>query len=630
MAIVYKCKMCGASLDINEGDKITKCSYCHTQQTLPKISDDERANLYDRANHFRRNNDYDKAMALYEKLLNADTTDAEAYWSLILCKYGIEYVEDTRQMRRVPTINRMQYTSVLADEDYKSALEYADISQREIYETEAKEIDQIQKGILAISQKEEPFDVFICYKESDENGRRTPDSVLAQELYYGLTNEGFKVFFARITLEDKLGSAYEPYIFAALNSAKVMVALGTKPEHFNAVWVKNEWSRFLGLMKKDNTKTLIPAYKDMDAYDLPEDFSHLQAQDMSKLGFMQDLIRGIKKIVDANKQEKVTTSSNGNVANYLKRIQLFIKDGDFDSAREYCEKVLDLDPENADAYFYRLMADYDLRKVEHFKFLEESYEYNSNYRHAYEFGDTERKAFLKDTLEQIKENIAKQNKLKREQAEKRNAEASRQARINEHKQKISYAQSVIQRTINDNNNLQAQIKNQTLANEKLAKVGGKRRKGAIVHIIGLVAFIIGIIIAGIAGAMGIADLTKTTEELLKPENIIDLTLILIAGVVMIIGAILALAGISIMLKNNPERDYSIVEIFIYCCLMFLYDIIGIYLSYKALKSDDKQELAKGKKKIEELQRRIEENNNTIDKYKKELEASNASLRNLTN
>ena len=44
---------------------------------------------------------------------------------------------------------------------------------------------------------------------------------------------------------------------------------------------------------------LVPAYKDMDPYDLPEEFSHLQAQDMSKLGFMQDLIRGIKKIVSA-------------------------------------------------------------------------------------------------------------------------------------------------------------------------------------------------------------------------------------------------------------------------------------------------------------------------------------------
>ena len=46
-----------------------------------------------------------------------------------------------------------------------------------------------------------------------------------------------------------------------------------------------------------------PAYRDMDPYDLPDEFSHLQAQDMSKLGFMQDLIRGIKKLAAAAAEE---------------------------------------------------------------------------------------------------------------------------------------------------------------------------------------------------------------------------------------------------------------------------------------------------------------------------------------
>ena len=121
-----------------------------------------------------------------------------------------------------------------------------------------------------------------------------------------MTQEGFKVFFSRITLEDKLGTAYEPYIFAALNSAKVMVVIGTKEEYFNAVWVKNEWSRFLALIRDGKRKILIPAYRDMDPYDLPEEFSHLQAQDMSKLGFMQDLIRGIKKLVGVEKLNKIS------------------------------------------------------------------------------------------------------------------------------------------------------------------------------------------------------------------------------------------------------------------------------------------------------------------------------------
>ena len=294
---VIKCKMCGGTLEIKNNETVAICEYCGTKQTLPKLDDERKTNLYDRANHFRRNNEFDKAMGIYEQILNEDSTDAESYWSLVLCRYGIEYVEDPATHKRIPTVNRAQYISIFDDEDYKSALQYADGYQKEVYESEAAAINEIQKGILAISQKEEPFDVFICYKETDANGRRTQDSVLATELYHELTREGFKVFFSRITLEDKLGQEYEPYIFAALNSAKVMVVLGTKPEYFNAVWVKNEWSRYLALIKNGARKMLIPAYKDMDPYDLPEEYSHFQAQDMSKLGFMQDLVTGIKKIV---------------------------------------------------------------------------------------------------------------------------------------------------------------------------------------------------------------------------------------------------------------------------------------------------------------------------------------------
>lgn len=403
----FKCKMCGGTLEIQPGQTVVECEYCGTQQTLPRLDDDRRANLYDRANHFRRNNDFDKAMGIYEQILNEDQTDAESYWSLVLCRYGIEYVENPEDHKRIPTVHRVQYTSVFDDSDYKSALEYADTYQRSIYENEAKAINEIQKGILAISQQEEPFDVFICYKESDNNGRRTPDSVLANDLYHQLTQEGFKVFFARITLEDKLGSAYEPYIFAALNSAKVMIVLGTRPEYFSAVWVKNEWSRYLALIRQGEKKILIPAYKDMDPYDLPEEFSHLQAQDMSKLGFMQDLIRGIKKITQKDDEHttivKETVISNGNVdtAALLKRVFMFLEDGDWKAADEYCEKVLDIDPENASAYLGKLLSELEVRKQENLKICARPFDDNKNYQKAIRFADEKLKAMLIDCIDYI-------------------------------------------------------------------------------------------------------------------------------------------------------------------------------------------------------------------------------------
>lgn len=400
--------MCGGTLEFAPGDTVATCEYCGTKQTLPRLDDDKRANLYDRAGHFRRNNEFDKAAGIYEQILSEDSTDAEAYWSLVLCRYGIEYVEDPRTHKHIPTVNRAQYTSIFDDEDYKSAIANADAAQREVYETEAKTINEIQKGILAISQKEDPFDVFICYKETDENGRRTPDSVLANDLYHQLMGEGFKVFFARITLEDKLGSAYEPYIFAALNSAKVMVVLGTKPAYFNAVWVKNEWSRYLALIKGGAKKILIPAYKDMDPYDLPEEFSHLQAQDMSKLGFMQDLIRGIKKLTgsDAPKartvvKETVVTGANASIAPLLKRAFMFLEDGNWQEADAYCEKVLDQDPECAEAYLGKLMAECKVKKQEDLADLAEPFDGSNHYQKAVRFGNEKLASTLKGYIDHI-------------------------------------------------------------------------------------------------------------------------------------------------------------------------------------------------------------------------------------
>lgn len=123
---VFKCKMCGGSLTVEENQSTAVCDYCGTAQTLPQLNNDRRINLYDRANHFRRNSEFDKAMGIYEQILNEDPTDAEAYWSRVLCRYGIEYVEDPTTHKRIPTVNRTQFTSIFDDADYQSALQYGD------------------------------------------------------------------------------------------------------------------------------------------------------------------------------------------------------------------------------------------------------------------------------------------------------------------------------------------------------------------------------------------------------------------------------------------------------------------------------------------------------------------------
>ena len=365
---ILKCKMCGGNLEYAPDATVCECEYCGSKQTIPVVDDEKKISLYERANRLRFNCEFDKAAVIYESIVADFPEEAEAYWGLILCKYGIEYVDDPVDGKKVPTCHRSSFDSVMDDDDFELVMENSDILSRRVYREEAKKIEEIRKGIIKVSGNEQPYDIFICYKENDENGERTVDSVIAQEVYTALTNKGYRVFFSRISLEDKIGMEYEPYIFAALNSAKVMLAFGTSYDYYNAVWVKNEWSRFLKLMAKDKTKHLIPCYKDIDAYDIPKEFKHLQAQDMGKVGAIQDLLRGIDKLMDkagVQYDEKAGTSKQelsdvvasvmasntiNDVEKLVERGYISLEDGEFEKADSLFENVLNKEPKCAEAY----------------------------------------------------------------------------------------------------------------------------------------------------------------------------------------------------------------------------------------------------------------------------------------
>lgn len=297
MATILKCKMCGGDIEVNADMSVGTCIYCGSTMTLPHIDSDKKARLFNMANQYRLNNEFDKAYEAYRDIVSEDEQESEAYWGMILSEYGVEYVEDPVTKRRIPTCHRTLSQSIKDTVNYDMALKYADAERKMMYRDEAEVINGLQKKILSVSSMVEPYDVFICYKESeDDTGNRTTDSVLAHEIYNELEKQGLNTFFARISLQHVLGQDYEPYIYAALHSAKVMLVVSTSDEHCNAVWVKNEWSRYLALLKDNENKTIIPVYKDMSPYELPDELSRFQAQDMSKVGAILDLVDGVKKL----------------------------------------------------------------------------------------------------------------------------------------------------------------------------------------------------------------------------------------------------------------------------------------------------------------------------------------------
>ena len=179
-----------------------------------------------------------------------------------------------------------------------------------------------------------------------------------------------------------------------------MVVVTTRAEYVNAPWVKNEWSRYLALIRQGEDKVLIPAYRDMDPYTLPEELASLQAQDMGKLGFMQDLLEGIHKFL--RREPDDGGGRTGPTASTLtKRGMLALEDGDFAAADAHFERALDHDPEEAMAYVGKLMVERKVKVPSDLGRTGKPLEASSNYRKAVRFADPELKKLLEGCNEQL-------------------------------------------------------------------------------------------------------------------------------------------------------------------------------------------------------------------------------------
>ena len=436
---VIKCKMCGGDLELVPDATVCECEYCGTRQTVPTADNEKKLTLFSRAGRLLRACEFDKAAGVYESIIADFPQEAEAYWGLVLCKYGIEYVDDPATGKKIPTCHRSSFESVLDDVNYDQACENTDAVARRVYRDEARQIESLREAILSVSGTEEPYDVFISYKETDDGGERTVDSVLAQDIYRELTREGYRVFFSRISLENKLGTEYEPYIFAALNSAKVMLVVGTDYENLDAVWVKNEWSRFLKLIAKGEKKTLIPVFKDMDAYDMPKEFSKLAGLDMGKVGAMQDLLHGVEKIIPLKKPEPepaampqpvyAPQTGGPNAMALQMRGQMALEDGNWDAARDFFNQVLNMNAENAEAWLGLAMADLRISREDLLGLMRDGSApavKNGNYQRFVRFAAPERQQAVKALLDH-----AETEKLRREKrAEQDRITSQKEATIN--------------------------------------------------------------------------------------------------------------------------------------------------------------------------------------------------------
>ena len=297
------CNICGANYEYHNGR--WKCPACGAFKA-EELSNEEVTLLYNAAQKLRLS-DFDEAEKAYADIIEKFPKNPDGYWGRLLSRYGIKYEEDF-DGRKIPTCYATSIESVITDKDYLKAIELADQETKAYYTLQAEYIERVRKEWVEKARKEKPYDIFICYKDSDlANGiDRTQDSIAAQELYIHLIEQGYRVFFSRESLRGKVGEKYEPYIFNALSTAKVMLVYGSKSEYITSTWLKNEWTRYEKRLQAGEKKpnSLIVACDGFSPTELPKVLSSMQCFDATSRSFYTDLDAVLKKIIKGEEKPK--------------------------------------------------------------------------------------------------------------------------------------------------------------------------------------------------------------------------------------------------------------------------------------------------------------------------------------
>lgn len=387
------------------------------KQRLEKLTE-----LYHQATGFQAAREFDKAAEKYLALLaegGNEAKDAEVYWRLLLCHYGVEYQEENGKL--IPIILRPDLTDpslVTARKDLFMHIKTEE--QSRYYSGLLEKIDFYLQRYREVKQDPNwQFDVFISVKQKF-NGRSTMDHWAGLRLYKHLKFEDEKLaamnlkVFNSETTKPPDGEPYEPYIIAALMSAKVMIVVGSTPEFMSSQWVKNEWSRFQYLKRCDekltghsDRKLLCYLIGGMAPNKIPIELDpNVQAivEGPDSGARLYDVMQRAfpNRVVSVDGPDPYR---NMKVEELLERGYVELGDGSFDKASPYFDRVLRKEPKNSDANMGMLLVDLKLRHWTELTKQDVYFRSNKYCRRILDYGDDTIKKVINDALDVISKRI---------------------------------------------------------------------------------------------------------------------------------------------------------------------------------------------------------------------------------
>ncbi|MDE5602017.1 MAG: leucine-rich repeat protein [Clostridia bacterium] len=297
-----KCPTCGGRLELISNNKY-ECRCCHNVYEMHEGN----TSLYDSlqtASTFRESLNFKQAEMLYKNMLkkyaNEDLSDV--YWNLLLCEQRVMFETD-QNGEQFPSFYDIAQTEIDESEYYSKAIEYAqeyDSNKLMCFVDLANKMQEAKSKYRTIKNSTKPYDIFICFKKSSlvDPDKLTKDYQLAYDLYNHLSTS-YKVFFSERSLDNIVIREYEPNIYHALYTAKIMLVLCSDIDYLNSQWVRNEWSRFKMMTRTSaQAKSIIPIFIDgFSPEQLPDELRSCQGYN-NDIYLMQKLGSAIKAIIN--------------------------------------------------------------------------------------------------------------------------------------------------------------------------------------------------------------------------------------------------------------------------------------------------------------------------------------------
>lgn len=363
-----KCSACGGKCEFQYG-KGYVCDSCGNEYDGVEIEEDI-ADKLNFANEKRINNyDFEGALQLCREILRKDPDNQGANWCALLAEYQIVYLQNDEGKYK-PTFLNPKTSLPISESGY-----YAKLNSQ--YRRMADEAEEMRREIVKESKKIHDYDVFISYRRHiGKGGKETAEAEWANEIYSLLDKQNLRVFFDKKTL-GKSNAGWEPHIYVALRSAKVMILFGSSLDNINSNWVKNEWKRFAAYRKMGQDKTIAVVGSNFDPTKLPDvALREKQMIDVDEEGWQKKLLGRVSE----------ACSSARDVNYLLTEAEIFIQKKKFELAKENYRKVCEIDPRNSLAYWgllrCKLKAFDDYEIVKSRKQLVSHREFNEALRYA--------------------------------------------------------------------------------------------------------------------------------------------------------------------------------------------------------------------------------------------------------